>query len=59
MQFYQTWPTEAEMAEADEINKTKTLKKKVLPRGTSEYQVFVQPDGYYLLNLSFGALTLE
>eukprot|EP00268_Persea_americana_P033412 TRINITY_DN33098_c0_g1_i1.p1 TRINITY_DN33098_c0_g1~~TRINITY_DN33098_c0_g1_i1.p1 ORF type:complete len:798 (+),score=166.58 TRINITY_DN33098_c0_g1_i1:113-2506(+) len=34
----QTWPTEAEMAEADEINKTKTLKKKVLPRGTSEYQ---------------------
>lgn len=34
----QTWPTEAEMAEADEINKRKLLKKKTLPRGTSEYQ---------------------
>ncbi|CAM8972252.1 unnamed protein product [Rhodiola kirilowii] len=32
----QTWPTEAEMAEADQKNKK--LKKKILPRGTSDYQ---------------------
>ncbi|XP_010266136.1 PREDICTED: pre-rRNA-processing protein TSR1 homolog isoform X2 [Nelumbo nucifera] len=34
----QTWPTEAEMAEADMIHKRKKSKKKMLPRGTSEYQ---------------------
>ncbi|KAJ4849802.1 hypothetical protein Tsubulata_031520 [Turnera subulata] len=34
----QTWPTEAEMAEADENQKQKKLKKRTLPRGTSEYQ---------------------
>ncbi|KAF7829490.1 pre-rRNA-processing protein TSR1-like protein [Senna tora] len=33
----QTWPTEAEMAEADRDKKQKT-KKRTLPRGTSEYQ---------------------
>ncbi|KAA8537420.1 hypothetical protein F0562_026893 [Nyssa sinensis] len=33
----QTWPTEAEMAEADR-NQEKKLKKRTLPRGTSEYQ---------------------
>ncbi|WOK92487.1 pre-rRNA-processing protein [Canna indica] len=34
----QTWPTEAEMAEADENNKERKLVKKRLPRGTSDYQ---------------------
>ncbi|XP_031254615.1 pre-rRNA-processing protein TSR1 homolog isoform X2 [Pistacia vera] len=34
----QTWPTEAEMAEADQNQKEKKLKKRALPRGTSEYQ---------------------
>uniref|UniRef100_A0A5B7BVQ0 Bms1-type G domain-containing protein n=1 Tax=Davidia involucrata TaxID=16924 RepID=A0A5B7BVQ0_DAVIN len=34
----QTWPTEAEMAEADKNQKEKKLKKRTLPRGTSEYQ---------------------
>ncbi|KAL9260891.1 Pre-rRNA-processing protein TSR1-like protein [Drosera capensis] len=34
----QTWPTEAEMAEAEENQKRKKMKKKKLPRGTSEYQ---------------------
>ncbi|CAK9158536.1 unnamed protein product [Ilex paraguariensis] len=34
----QTWPTEAEMAEADRIHKEKKLKKRTLPCGTSEYQ---------------------
>ncbi|KAB5557761.1 hypothetical protein DKX38_008670 [Salix brachista] len=34
----QTWPTEAEMAEADRNQKQKRLKKRILPRGTSEYQ---------------------
>ncbi|CAL1383706.1 unnamed protein product [Linum trigynum] len=34
----QTWPTEAEMEEADRNQKQKAVKKKVLPRGTSEYQ---------------------
>ncbi|KAF8410320.1 hypothetical protein HHK36_002847 [Tetracentron sinense] len=34
----QTWPTEAEMAEADRVQKEKKLKKRTLPRGTSEYQ---------------------
>lgn len=34
----QTWPTEAEMAEADRNHKEKKLKKRTLPRGTSEYQ---------------------
>lgn len=37
--FNQTWPTEAEMAEADRNHKEKKLKKRTLPRGTSEYQV--------------------
>uniref|UniRef100_A0A7N0V6G7 Bms1-type G domain-containing protein n=1 Tax=Kalanchoe fedtschenkoi TaxID=63787 RepID=A0A7N0V6G7_KALFE len=32
----QTWPTEAEMADADQ--KQKKMKKKILPQGTSEYQ---------------------
>ncbi|KAI7733822.1 hypothetical protein M8C21_011693 [Ambrosia artemisiifolia] len=34
----QTWPTEAEMAEADRLHKEKKQKKRTLPRGTSEYQ---------------------
>ncbi|KDP36805.1 hypothetical protein JCGZ_08096 [Jatropha curcas] len=34
----QTWPTEAEMAEADENQEQKRLKRRILPRGTSEYQ---------------------
>ncbi|KAJ4964379.1 hypothetical protein NE237_024318 [Protea cynaroides] len=34
----QTWPTEAEMAEADEVHKGNERKKKILPRGTSDYQ---------------------
>ncbi|PWA54939.1 ribosome biogenesis protein BMS1/TSR1, AARP2CN [Artemisia annua] len=34
----QTWPTEAEMAEADRVHKEKKQKKRSLPRGTSEYQ---------------------
>ncbi|KAF9601778.1 hypothetical protein IFM89_022946 [Coptis chinensis] len=34
----QTWPTEAEMTEADELRQQKKQKKKILPRGTSDYQ---------------------
>lgn len=34
----QTWPTETELAEADADNKERKLKKKILPRGTSDYQ---------------------
>ncbi|KAF6158366.1 hypothetical protein GIB67_022446 [Kingdonia uniflora] len=34
----QTWPTEAEMAKAEELYKQKKIKKKTLPRGTSDYQ---------------------
>ncbi|CAI9270447.1 unnamed protein product [Lactuca saligna] len=34
----QTWPTEAEMADADRVQKEKKQKKRSLPRGTSEYQ---------------------
>ncbi|KAL5713847.1 hypothetical protein ACHQM5_015887 [Ranunculus cassubicifolius] len=34
----QTWPTEAEMAEAEDLHKQKKQKKKTLPRGTSDYQ---------------------
>ncbi|KAK4854055.1 hypothetical protein QYF36_018336 [Acer negundo] len=34
----QTWPTEAEMAEADQSQKQKKRRKRTLPRGTSEYQ---------------------
>ncbi|RDX77837.1 Pre-rRNA-processing protein TSR1-like protein [Mucuna pruriens] len=34
----QTWPTEAEIAKADEDQKKKKIKKRSLPRGTSEYQ---------------------
>ena len=29
--FYQTWPTEAEMAEADKNQKPKRLRKRALP----------------------------
>ena len=29
--FYQTWPTEAEMAEADKNQKPKRLRKRTLP----------------------------
>lgn len=34
----QTWPTEEEMAEAERAHEQKKLKKRSLPRGTSEYQ---------------------
>ncbi|KAK7352183.1 hypothetical protein VNO80_17601 [Phaseolus coccineus] len=34
----QTWPTEAEIAKADEDQKKKKTRKRSLPRGTSEYQ---------------------
>ncbi|MQL84100.1 hypothetical protein Taro_016588 [Colocasia esculenta] len=34
----QTWPTEAEMAEADATSKERKLKKKIVPSGTSDYQ---------------------
>jgi pre-rRNA-processing protein TSR1 len=34
----QTWPTEAEMAEADKNHIEKKVRKRVLPRGTSDYQ---------------------
>ncbi|KAB2096428.1 hypothetical protein ES319_A01G107700v1 [Gossypium barbadense] len=34
----QTWPTEVEMAEAERNQKQKRLRKRALPRGTSEYQ---------------------
>ncbi|GAB4854292.1 hypothetical protein Ancab_022878 [Ancistrocladus abbreviatus] len=34
----QTWPTEAEMAEAERTEKQKKIKKRKLPQGTSEYQ---------------------
>ncbi|KAF7140307.1 hypothetical protein RHSIM_Rhsim06G0007600 [Rhododendron simsii] len=34
----QTWPTEAEMADADRNQREKKLRKRTLPRGTSEYQ---------------------
>ncbi|XP_075520704.1 uncharacterized protein LOC142553986 isoform X2 [Primulina tabacum] len=34
----QTWPTEAEMAEADKYEEEMRVKKKRLPKGTSEYQ---------------------
>ncbi|XP_039055690.1 pre-rRNA-processing protein TSR1 homolog [Hibiscus syriacus] len=34
----QTWPTEAEMADAERNQKQKRMKKRTLPRGTSEYQ---------------------
>lgn len=35
----QTWPTEAEMAEADRSHKEKKMKKRRLPKGISDYQV--------------------
>lgn len=35
----QTWPTEAEMAEADRNHKEKKMKKRRLPKGISDYQV--------------------
>lgn len=38
--FIQTWPTEAEIAEADANSNRHKLKKKKLPRGTSDYQVY-------------------
>lgn len=34
----QTWPTEADMAEADANNKRRKLRRKKLPPGTSDYQ---------------------
>lgn len=34
----QTWPTEAEMAEADVANRARKTRKKLLPKGTSDYQ---------------------
>lgn len=34
----QTWPTEDEMVEADQSQKQNKLRKRTLPRGTSEYQ---------------------
>ncbi|GKV16183.1 hypothetical protein SLEP1_g26864 [Rubroshorea leprosula] len=34
-----TWPTESEMAEADRNLKQKKQRKRILPHGTSEYQV--------------------
>ncbi|KAK6928817.1 AARP2CN [Dillenia turbinata] len=34
----QTWPTEAELADADRNLKEKKIRKRTLPRGTSEYQ---------------------
>uniref|UniRef100_A0A2N9HBC3 Bms1-type G domain-containing protein n=1 Tax=Fagus sylvatica TaxID=28930 RepID=A0A2N9HBC3_FAGSY len=34
----QTWPTEAEMAAADNNQNKKRLRKRALPRGTSDYQ---------------------
>ncbi|XP_020584073.1 pre-rRNA-processing protein TSR1 homolog [Phalaenopsis equestris] len=34
----QTWPTEADMAEADENNERRKLRRKKLPPGTSDYQ---------------------
>lgn len=34
----QTWPTEAEMAEAERNQEERKLKRKTLPKGTSEYQ---------------------
>ncbi|CAN1322779.1 Pre-rRNA-processing protein TSR1 homolog [Linum perenne] len=34
----QTWPTKAEMEEAERHQKQKFPKKKIIPRGTSEYQ---------------------
>lgn len=37
----QTWPTEADMAEADENNKRRKIQRKKLPPGTSDYQVFI------------------
>ncbi|KAL7003329.1 hypothetical protein U1Q18_004487 [Sarracenia purpurea var. burkii] len=41
----QTWPTEAEMAEADENKKETRLKKSAKPHGTSEYQAAWIVDG--------------
>ncbi|PRQ16479.1 putative ribosome biogenesis protein BMS1/TSR1 [Rosa chinensis] len=34
----QTWPTEEEMADAEKNQKQKKRRKRILPRGTSEYQ---------------------
>ncbi|KAJ8437452.1 hypothetical protein Cgig2_031973 [Carnegiea gigantea] len=43
----QTWPTEAEMAEAEEDQKQKKLKRRKLPAGTSEYQAaWILDDSY-------------
>ncbi|KAJ3697066.1 hypothetical protein LUZ61_000771 [Rhynchospora tenuis] len=41
----QTWPTEAEMEEADASNKERKVKKRKLPRGTSDYQAAWIVDG--------------
>ncbi|CAH9128835.1 unnamed protein product [Cuscuta epithymum] len=41
----QTWPTEAEMAEAEKDHKEKKKKHKTLPHGTSDYQAAWIVDG--------------
>ncbi|XP_057748887.1 uncharacterized protein LOC130967838 [Arachis stenosperma] len=41
----QTWPTEAEIAKADEDLKKKKTRKRTVPRGTSEYQAAWIVDG--------------
>ena len=45
--YYQTWPTEAELAKADEDFKQKKMRKRTVPRGTSEYQVLTQFTYFY------------
>ncbi len=47
--FYQTWPTEAEMAAADKNQNKKRLRKRALPRGTSDYQVCIYSTRYELM----------
>ncbi|XP_073141339.1 uncharacterized protein [Henckelia pumila] len=42
----QTWPTEAEMAEGDKYEEEIRVKKKRLPKGTSEYQAAWIMDDY-------------
>lgn len=39
--FPQTWPTEADRAEAERNQKEKNSRKRALAHGTSEYQVCV------------------
>jgi hypothetical protein len=45
-EFLQTWPTEEELMEASNDEKTRLSKKKkklLVPRGTSDYQVLNPP----------------